>query len=268
MNMRATVTRGRKPTDISRTAADKRFGKYKGETEKAVRTADVNENHALSLLRKIWETHDVKGNHIKMEYDKVHALLQGIGISADDVKQFSVMLMDLMEDKRFPTKAGVFLSAMINLMEEDSVEIDVRHLEGKVNYLGMRNKKNVTIFGDLGSCAFELMESGTVLINGDVRRGLGYWMKNGEIIVEGNVRRECGAMMRGGRITVRGDTSGVIGRSMVGGVLIFEGRLLARVGYMKGGEIRSHIDYPSGTLGEGKVYYREKLLANRGGNDL
>jgi formylmethanofuran dehydrogenase subunit C len=270
--MRTAAARERKPTDVSRVAAGKRFGRYKGETERAIRKADVKEDETVARLIEAWESHDVRGNRMEKEYDKVHTLLEGLGISAEDIELFSVALTDFLDEKRFPAKAGLFLSAMINLSKDEPIALDVTHIPVKLRFLGIKNRKDVIVTGDLGEYSFERMEGGSVVVHGSTKRA-GHGLKGGSLTIHGNVRGDCGAYMEGGSIHVKGEAGSEsiersIGHKMSGGRIAVEGYGGSWVGYgMKGGSItvKKNVNRGLGTsMGGGSITVMGRALVDVG----
>jgi formylmethanofuran dehydrogenase subunit C len=81
------------------------------------------------------------------------------------------------------------------------------------------------------------MESGKIVIKGNVGMHLGSGMKGGEIVVHGNAGDWAGAEMRGGLIRVRGHAGNLLGAAyrgsksgMRGGLIVIEGNAGSETG--------------------------------------
>ena len=102
------------------------------------------------------------------------------------------------------------------------------------------------------------MESGKLVINGNVNNDLGIDLKGGTIIVNGNVHvvydePNIGAGMEGGTIIINGDVSAydklTIGGGMTGGTIIFNG------------EIPDDVDFSQ--IKHGKIYHKGELIVDK-----
>jgi formylmethanofuran dehydrogenase subunit C len=273
--MEAAMQR-KKRGEISQVAALSRFGKYRPEVEKAVRGAEIVEDETLKQLFAAWKKFKSKID-TRVDYNNALALARSLEYSASDVEKFSIALVEFQDEYRFVSKAGLFLSALINNGMENDYTIHTGHLDRWPFHIGYLNTKNIAINGNAGHECGETMKSGSITVNGNsgyscgglmedgsisvtgnARSGCGAGMKGGSIIVNGNtgancgtsmvdgsitvngnVRRECGVGMKGGIITVKGDAGGGIGHWMNGGIITVEGDAGGGIGeLMEGGEIR------------------------------
>jgi hypothetical protein len=174
-------------------SVSKRFGRFKDEEEKAVRTPQVAEDQALKQLTEAWgkvRWKDEMGWDGK-NYPACLKAIAGIQYTAKDVEKFSIALADLgiTEDSRC---AGLFLSALVNNCPESEFVIHAKHLDERVDLLGYRNTKNITIVGDAGNWVGSKMTSGKITVEGNTGFCAGDCMKNGEIVISGNSRHDRG----------------------------------------------------------------------------
>jgi len=222
----------------SHPAASSRFGGFRPESERSVRSMRVEMNPVLEEMKHIWRTHNrfeffYTGKH----YSEIFRRIKGMEYSARDVEAFSNVLEGFQNDFDFPLKVGLFLSALINNCAAEEFVIHTAHLP-PIDGLGYRNRKNILVKGNAGDDLGEKMEGGTMTVEGHAGSCAGNKMRNGTIIVEGDIGCNTGFRMVGGDITVRGDAGYGFGRMLIGGVIVLEGNAGLGVGHeMKGGII-------------------------------
>ncbi len=138
-------------------------------------------------------------------YNSCLPQVQIIKHSSVDVREFSIELKryEKLID-RSPGILGIFISALVNSCEEESLEVVTEHLNKKLNFLGFKNKKNLTIKGSTGYYAGKDMESGVLTIKGDTGNVCGEMILSGEIHVEGSAGNYVGRWSEGGEIHVKG----------------------------------------------------------------
>lgn len=129
---------------------------------------------------------------------------------------------------------GIFTSAAINLLENETVEIPgLTHIQK----LGYKNSENLVIQGDVPQATVgSRMDDGNIHVKGDVDSA-GCDMCGGEIIVEGSASSQTGNNMSGGTIVVKGGTLGTVGNSMENGKVRIKGNASSVGTLMQGGEI-------------------------------
>ena len=267
-------------------AVSKRFGMYKDEEKKAIRAPEVFENQVLRQLRDAWIKVQWKGEYLEFldkNYKAALAAIKDIRYTSEEVEMFSVALSEFQDVEDFASKAGYFLSALINNHPESDFTIHTGQFDGRINFLGFWNTKKITVIGDTGryighsmirgriviegNTAWMVghgMESGEIVICGDGGNYLGDHMKDGKIIVKGNIGGNPGNSMENGEITVEGNGGIEVGRYMKGGKITVKGNVKG-VGGLKGGEV--HL------LGEcdeicllgrgGKIFHKEKLIVDK-----
>jgi hypothetical protein len=218
--------------DAHSLAVSKRFGRYKDEEEKAVRSSKVVEDRVLGQLKEAWMK-----VHLGDELGPACLrAIKGIQYSAKDVEKFSVALVEFQDEVDFATKAGVFLSALVDSCRESEFIIRTRHLYGKIHFLGLHNTKNITIDGDAGHNLGLCMNGGRITVE-----GTGGWagrsMENGEIVINGGTGTEIGYSMTGGKITVKGNADARVGQGMCGGEIRLEGGYESLGWDQKGGKV-------------------------------
>jgi hypothetical protein len=276
--------------DASVMAARKRFSGYKPEQKRATREAEVKESEALRQMKEAWVSclpllPDIPLLVSDDKYNEIYHVVKTLRFTTRDVEEFILALEGFQHRERFSTKAGVFLSALINVGEESNYVIHTQHLEEPLDCLGYRNEKNIYVKGDAGD-GFGLymrggiivvdgyggngighgMENGRITVNGDAGHYVGVDMKGGDIVVNGSVKvgigqtmeggsitiggeaeRELGQFMRDGSIVIRGDAGSSVGEAMEGGVIMLEGRYGSLSVIIKGG----------------RVYHKGKLILDK-----
>lgn len=258
--------------------ATRKFGKFTPETERPIRESEVKSNPFLEKMKTAWGAQRAgMFNPANIRYDYSWIVGNGIenlGVSAEDVGAFSVLLGGFQVDTDFPYKAGLFLSALMNNSKDSEFVIHTAHL-GRIDCLGHRNTKNIIVDGDIGDWVGNEMEGGTITVNGnagnhvgsgmgDFKRDLqgdaygtgikieggailieghagscvGSHMRDGSIIVKGDVLHECGWDMKGGTITVGGNAGEKAGKWKIGGAIIVKGGIDRFAGWgMDGGAL-------------------------------
>jgi formylmethanofuran dehydrogenase subunit C len=285
-------------------AASKRFGRYKKETGKAVRETEIQGDEVLSRMRdalvgmRVEMTFELKEDD---GYIYASSAVKGMGMeySAEDVERFSLTLTGLEHGEEGGRWAGMFLSALMNLGQEDSYRVHTTHLDVELEYLGYRNRKSIVVAGNGGHHLGERMSGGEInvtanvgesaggsltggrlVVEGNAGEYLGNDMADGEILVRGNAGRHAGNIMRSGTITVLkralneagsdmiggslriGSTGNKLGSGMEGGSILVEGNAGSRVGLgMQGGEIhiKGRVKSISDPRFGGNVYVGDKV---------
>jgi hypothetical protein len=165
--MAAVVSAQRKPFVPAILPAAGRFGRYKDESEKAARKADVKEDRVLRQLKTAWRSLR-KREFINHEYyNELLTLVKDLRYSAADVEKFSLALAEFQDEGQFSKKAGLFLSALINNGNDTDYIIHTGHLK-PILWLGYKNSKNITVEGNAGDFVGPRMEGGEIHINGEI----------------------------------------------------------------------------------------------------
>jgi len=283
-------------------AASSKFKGFGTEPLHEIRKMIVGSSPILEKLQKAWEACDLiyeipekrlnmKEYHEDIDfnatahsnpvfspeksYDAISQRKDLRGISGKDIQAFSIALERFQGEEKFSTKAGLFLSALINNSRDVDVVIHTAHLTEQIGWLGYHNTKNIIVEGDIGDSLGSSMESGSITVDGSAGDFLGSWMKGGsitvkgdageepgfqmfegKIIVEGNSGNSVGSFMIGGSISVGGNAGDRVGQSMTGGSVIVEGSAGDNLGNsMKGGAItvRGDADDRTGNRMEGGI---------------
>lgn len=253
--------RRRTKTTVSATAASKKFGKYKKEDQKRAGKADVRDEAVERLMDAFRQF--MHGKAI------IEGLLEGLAYSSKDVEKFSLSLIEFQEDRNFSSKAGHFLSSLINNGADSDYVIHTGHMEAKIDLIGMENTKNITVHGDVGDEVGIHMKRGSILVEGNAGENAGLEMEGGSIVVMGDALKNIGIGMKGGHITIKGNTLGPIG-NVERGTIIVHGDAIDLSIHIEEGEIhiegdlrlaQGNPDISRIVSRKGKIYHKDELIA-------
>jgi hypothetical protein len=198
--MKVMATRRR--SQVSKSAASKRFGQYKREDAKKHRNAEIKPNETTAKLRRLWqrfiEVEDPKSGFQEAFDDNAYKdaveILGQEKISAEDIMVFLLSLTekDVNDDSltmdRYDQRGylGIFISAMVNESRDSDFVLRTEQLDFLIDCLGYRNRKIITITGDVGQYLGCGMEDGSITVMGRAENQFGDQMTGGEIHLEGD----------------------------------------------------------------------------------
>ncbi len=246
---------GRRTRITPELAADRIFDRYKKEERHDARKTDVKEDEALIQLKEAWgkfqwiEDRNFSIMPYPHNYKAMCKLIKNLKYSAEDVEKFSLALCEFEHEEYFGTKAGLFLSALVNKGKDKNYVLHLNHLTKKVYGLGYQNTKHVIVNGDVDSNLGAEMKGGCITLNGNAEIFVGSGIKRGKIIVNGNVTHNLAEYMEGGKIIINGNAGFEIGNFMNGGELHLNGEY-------------EEVKYGS-VLG-GKIFHKGKLICDHG----
>ena len=129
-------------------------------------------------------------------------LLQEVVYDATQVRTFSALISAFQDKERF-SLSGVFLSALVELGDEQEYELVTAHLDDPLDWLGYMNIKDMTILGDAGDYLGFAMQAGSVRLLGDAGENVGECMQSGSLWMKGDYA--CiGSQREGGSIYHKG----------------------------------------------------------------
>ncbi len=172
------------------------LGEQEAQEEKTLQGVD---NSDLTPIFKRFEKFLVQRYRMGEEedlYDEACESLKGMKYSSKDVTIFSLMLKKYESSSNFVFLAGLFLSALINLSEEQNFEILTSDLIEKIWCMGIKNVKNITVKGCLGDGVGYSMKKGKIVIEGRAGYNLGFQASRGKIYVRDGIEdiaADCGA---------------------------------------------------------------------------
>ncbi len=224
-----------------------KFGKYKSESELMVRKAGVVEDQTLKQLKEAWKACPYNMRPGK-NYATMLQTIKALEYSAKDVENFTIALAEFQAEDGFSSKAGYFLSALINSCTDSQFIIHTNHLAERINNLGYRNTKHITVDGHAGDDVGTCMLGGTITVKGHAGDDVGYSLEGGAIMVKGNAGRQMGQYMMCGTITVEGTAGNWVGLVTEGGTITVRGKRSEMLGYsMFGGTITAEGNsFPAG----------------------
>jgi hypothetical protein len=196
------------------------FKHYKPEQEKRVRQIEIKKDTVLEKLVEAYKRY----RNTKYKFGDVHeyrgalGIVRGLEYSAKDVTEFSIAMAAFQEEQNFTTRAGFFLSALINSSKEMEFIIITEHMGSIPNLLGYRNTRNITIRGDAGFETGALMWRGTLTIEGNADANIGDGLRGGTINIKGN-HEGLGPTAFGGDIYCKGNLVVKDGKGVANGIL-------------------------------------------------
>jgi hypothetical protein len=258
--------------DAASLAGSKKFGRYKGEPDKAVRGLLTEESPSVKMLLDAFKSLDLKGCGSHFDKDRrAKEVARLLAYSSEDVTKFGLRLVEFQDDEEMMGRAGIFLSALINSGRESDYVLHLSIMEALIPDLCFKNTKNVKVYGDVGREFGTWMTRGTLEVHGNAGFGLGRTTRGGRIAVFGSAEGGVGTCLYGGTIEIHGDAGYDIGTSMRGGKIIVHGNVSHKIGAkMEGGEIHIegeilHWPNPSHMpeMKKGKIYHKGKLIIDK-----
>jgi hypothetical protein len=240
----------RKPAETE-LAISKRFGRYKDEDEQPVRKQDVKASEAVGRMMEAFKQFNcstlgvINRDAERNTYKDCLAAVRNLDYTSEDVMAFCSEL-EKYDGKRtsvFPSKAGMFLSALINNSTDFEFAINITNLP-PLDRFGYMNTKKITVIGSVGDWCGELMHGGEITVSGSTGNGAGNQMKEGKIRILGNAGEQAGFAMEGGEIVIERNADWGIGQDMDGGKIYVNGDC---------GEI--------GICCKGRIYHKGKNIA-------
>ncbi len=156
-------------------------------------------------------------------YESSLRLIRAIQYAPHDIEElcaFTGLAKEADVEQSVPM--GLYISALINGLQEHHFELNLHNHPRKLHFLGFRLEegKRLSVDGDLGHFTGAGLLGGYLNINGST----GSW---------------CGADMTSGRIRITGDALLKTGEQMKGGQIQVNGRIREIAKYRSGGEIHS-----------------------------
>jgi hypothetical protein len=247
-----------------------RFSRYAPEAEQPVRAVQVTQNTVLEALKMAWRECDGRNSNgywlHHSDYVIIKKTIKPLKCSAEDIAKFSVALTEFQDEKDFDSKAGFFLSALINNCKEDKFVIPTSQFSVPLFYLGYKNKKSITVEGFGGNYLGRRMADGIIIVNGNAGWCTGQNMAGGHIRINGHVADSVGAEMKAGTIRVNGNAGFDAGHWMRGGTVVVHGSAGDDVGkWMAGGSL--HINEGgiriSTRFRSGKIFHKGVLIVDK-----
>ena len=165
-----------------REKAPGRFKRYKEEEGNDTREPVSNRDWTLERLMTIWK--DIPFSNYQETYSVADLVLRNAVCGREDIERFSVALAMFSEEREFRSKAGIFLSALINNGCDSCYTVHTDHVHPP-SALGYMNTKIVRVRGDVGDLLGWAMRKGCIEVSGDAGDSIGPWMEGGLIRLNG-----------------------------------------------------------------------------------
>ena len=214
-------------------SARRKFGGYKRETPKVVRTATVTQNLDMGPLTDALE-HYSQTTVPVYDVDKVDlrrfslttkggfkfalSEIEGLEFTAKHVEALSVII-----PTEFPAAlyrgVGFFFSALVSQCPNEDFIISTANMAVELNW-----HMGPTLVSRHGQNYFATLNAKNVEIKGDVGHFFGALMTGGRLVLDGNAGEDVGHFMSGGEIHINGDYK-TIG-DVLGGKIFHKGKLI------------------------------------------
>lgn len=194
------------------------------------------EDKVLAELIGAWYATPFDAFDLERSYSEAFQLARMLTYTGDDVGNFARALPLCRDVGHFHTKAGVFLSALVNAGEGLFYSLNLEKTPG-ISKVGFRNSKIVRVKGNLGPhAASESVGGSSMIVEGNVGYAAGAW-GNGALLVTCDAGDFTGLGARGGYIEILGSAGKNAGEFMDGGCIYVHG-LLKGVGNVRNGLVQ------------------------------
>ncbi|MFC1887049.1 hypothetical protein ACFLZM_08350 [Thermodesulfobacteriota bacterium] len=170
----------------------------------------------------------VEHSRLVQTYEQITQTIQNFDYDQDDIEDFC---LELDNSDKIPYMisgpAGIFISALINHLQEEQITLNLQDYKRTFHFLGYRlpEGKELTLKGNIGDFIGSGLAGGRVQVDGSTRNWLGAGMTSGRIFVTGHTGQKTGEWMRGGEIHVDGPIHNV-GTVLYGGKIYRQGSLI------------------------------------------
>lgn len=161
-------------------------------------------------------------------YHTAYQQVQEFNYDSDDIEEFC---SELDISTKIPCMiegpAGIYVSALINRLDEDRIVLRLNDFQKRFHMLGYRlpADKTLIIQGDAGDFTGTGLDGGHLVVEGAVGNWCGAGMLRGEILVSGSAGWKTGEWMKAGQIHVQGYIQNV-GHNILGGKVFERGKLV------------------------------------------
>ena len=194
--------------------ARKRFGRFKKDHNRCIRTADVKVNRVSDILLERFKGHlQSPSEDYQPEF-----FSKTLDYDSKDVSEFMLKIPELQQflqdrtgsiNKYTASKLGYFITDLVEHGKDEEYVIPTGHLSFEINDLAYRNSKKLTIVGDAGNLLGREMKSGEIVVTGNAGSHVGAQMESGKITVGGHAGKEVGHKMKGGIIRIKGKAESI-----------------------------------------------------------
>lgn len=246
--------------------ARKRFGKYKDMAEESVRKPVVREDKDVKIIEKLWNgcglgrilkeeqknkraltlfgqmlhfPPEIRSSYTRLR-NKLSSRINPDDITAEKIQKFSIALEEHSHEKNYGIKAGLFLTALMELSRETEF---ILNSVSPIDCLGAFSSKKITVIGNVGDFLGAESYGAVIIVEGDAEYGTGIGMRNSKITVSNtgelggaftnnssftvleNAGPGLGSHMNGGVILLKGNAAGSVGDGMKDGLIVIEGNV-------------------------------------------
>ncbi len=204
---------------------------------KPKRQAIVIANEKVVKMEKAFEKILKAPSYFSPGPQAVQREMAGWDYTVQDIEEFIAGIAKYQDAKRYHARAGLFISSLVNHAKEDKITLDLGHLDVLFDFLGYKNRKDLTIIGNIGSHCFQDVETGRGHVEGDALDFFGAQQHGGSISISGDARDDAGYKKDGGSLLVN-NVRNRTGEGMTGGILQINGMSGIMTGHnSKGGHI-------------------------------
>ncbi len=170
----------------------------------------------------------VEQSRVLKTYDTAVKQIQSWRYDVDDIEEFCC---ELDSSTKIPYMlegpAGIYLSALINRLDEKRIVLRLKDLQKTFHMLGYRlpDGKILVIQGNAGDFTGAGLNGGDLEVEGSVGNWCGAGMLQGRIRVGGAAGWKTGEWMKAGEIQVEGYIQS-IGQNMFGGKVTEKGKVI------------------------------------------
>ncbi|MGE3541610.1 MAG: hypothetical protein AB7N91_29795 [Candidatus Tectimicrobiota bacterium] len=165
----------------------------------------------------------VEQGALSRAYTTALEALRGVEFAVEDLED---MCLELDTHEGYTTSmgapSGLFIAAMCNSVEEETVTLNLRPLRRRLPFLGYRLPRGRKLFleGDAGDFVGALLEGGEIEVTGNAGNYAGIGMKSGLLHIRYSTGKYTAEGMRGGTLRI-GGRIGELGRPKQG--TVYEG---------------------------------------------
>jgi formylmethanofuran dehydrogenase subunit C len=195
--------------------------------------------------------------------NKISGLFKIIPTSKE-ILDFSILINEYQYEDMFKSKAGIYLSALINKSDDKEIIITTDHLEKFPSSIGYKNYyKTIRINNNTGNFLGSNMQGGKIFAR-TAKNHVGYKMKGGIIHLD-NAGNNLGMLLNRGKIYVK-NAGDCIGWYMKAGTIYVENTGEGVGYYMQGGTIHIENTYQSlsDEIHGGNIYHQGRLIVKDG----
>ena len=151
---------------------------------------------------------------------------QSFRYTAHDITEFALQLAPCVESfsDHMLYATGLFITALVNESKENDFTLHLEHLSRPLPNIGYRNRKNLTVYGNLGQWAFHHQESGAGIVHGNCDHGFCGCKQGGLTVINGDALNPAGDTI-GGQTIINGNAIGYLARDSTGGTISVNGNI-------------------------------------------